>query len=286
MIIIDKTCVVLALCLLLTSGQSAALTTAALNGAALTSTALNSAAAEPWQFRPESEVVAQLPVLEQQAATANKLLLVVLGANWCHDSVKLLERFNQPEMAQALTARFNMAFVDVAYLEFGKTTAQRYQLPHYYGTPTVLIIEPKTRQLLNKTDVMHWTNAASFDVAAYQQYFLHSNFVQQFEKEQQQLSGINPQQLLQINQFEQQQAAQLALAYQHIGPLLKSYKTSGKPASREFKKLWDEVKVFRNNILPTVKQLQQHAKVGAADKPLVLPERVAFSFALPPGQSD
>lgn len=276
MMIFDKTCLVLALCLLLTSGQSAALTTAALNGTALASTALNSAAAEPWQFQPESEVVAQLPALEQQAATANKLLLVVLGANWCHDSVKLLERFNQSTMAQALTERFNLAFVDVAYLEFGMATTTRYQLPLYYGTPTVLIIEPKTRQLLNKTDVMHWTNAASFDVPAYQQYFLRTNFVQHFEKEQQQLSGINPQQLLQINQFEQQQAAQLALAYQHIGPLLKAYKTSGKPASSEFKKRWDEVKVFRNNILPEVNKLQQQAAQLAPDEALALPAPVAI----------
>jgi anion-transporting ArsA/GET3 family ATPase len=196
---------------------------------------------------------------------------VVLGANWCHDSVKLLERFNQRAMAQALAQRFNMAFVDVAYLEFGRATTTRYQLPLYYGTPTVLIIEPETRQLLNKTDLMHWTNAASYDVAAYQQYFLHTDFVQQFEKEQQQLSGIKPQQLLQINQFEQQQAAQLMLAYQQLGPLLKAYKTSGQPASAEFKMKWDEVKAFRSNILPEVNKLQQQAIKLAPGEVLALP---------------
>ena len=243
------------------------------------SLASSSAATESWQFQPESDVMAQLPKLEQQAATENKLLLLVLGANWCHDSVALLERFNQPAMAQALKQRFAMAFVDVAYLEFGNATTQRYQLPLYYGTPTVLVIQPKTRQLLNKTDVMHWTNAASFDMSAYQQYFLQTNFVQQFEKTQQQLSGISPAHLLQINQFEQQQAAQLALAYQHIGPLLKAYKRSGKPAPAEFKKLWDEVKSFRNNILVQQAQLQQQAKTATTDKPLGLPERVVFSFA-------
>lgn len=264
MMIFDKTCVVLALCFLWFSAQSVA---------------SNSVAAKSLQFQPESEVVARLPALEQQAAAEDKLLLVVLGANWCHDSVKLLERFHQPAMAQALQQRFNMAFVDVAYLEFGKTTTARYQLPLYYGTPTVLIIQPTTGQLLNKTDLMHWTNAASFEVAAYQQYFLHTNFVAQFNKQQQQLSGISPQQQAQINQFEQQQAAQLALAYQRLGPLLKAYKKSGKPASSEFQTLWDEVKVFRNNILPQVVQLQQQANAAAADTPLQLPEMVNFSFA-------
>lgn len=232
--------------------------------------------AEPWQFQVESDVLAQLPKLEQQAATQNKLLLVVLGANWCHDSVKLLESFNQSAMAEALKQRFHLAFVDVAYLEFGSTTAERYQLPLYYGTPTVLIIEPKTRQLLNKTDLMHWTNAASYEVAAYQQYFLQTDFVAQFAKEQQALARISPAHLLQINQFEQQQAAQLLLAYQQLGPLLKAYKTSGRPANEKFKKLWDEVKAFRSNVLPEVNKLQQQAAQLAPDEVLALPAAVAI----------
>lgn len=235
--------------------------------------------ADPWQFQREAEVLAQLPKLEQQAVTEHKLLLVVLGATWCHDSIKLLEHFNQSAMAQALTERFEIAFVDVAYLEFGQATATRYQLPLYYGTPMVLIIEPKTRQLLNKTSVMHWTNAAAFDIAAYRQYFLQTDFVAQFAKEQQALAGIKPQHLVQINRFEQQQAAQLMLAYQQLAPLLKAYKTSGQPANSEFKKLWDEVKAFRSNILPEVNKLQQQAKLNTTNKPLVLPADVVFSFA-------
>lgn len=227
--------------------------------------------AEPWQFQREADVLAQLPKLEQQAVTEQKLLLVVLGANWCHDSIKLLEHFNQRAMAQALKQRFVMAFVDVAYLEFGQAITTRYQLPLYYGTPMVLIIEPKTRQLLNKTDLMHWTNAASFDAAAYRQYFLQTDFVVQFAKQQQALAGLKPQHLVQINRFEQQQAAQLMLAYQQLAPLLKAYKTSGKPASPEFKKRWNEVKAFRSNILPEVHKLQQQAITLAPGEILALP---------------
>lgn len=283
MIIPGKSCLVLTLCLLLASAQSLAfnskeLQSTALNSAATHTDTASSTAAEPWRFQSEPEVLRQQPKLEQQAAAANKLLLVVLGANWCHDSVKLLERFNQPEMTQALKQRFELAFVDVAYLEFGKTTAERYQLPLYYGTPTVLIIEPKTRQLLNKTSVMHWTNAASFDVAAYRQYFLQTDFLAQFAKQQQALAGIKPQHLLQINQFEQQQAKQLMLAYQQLGPLLKAYKTSGQPANSEFKKLWDEVKTFRNNILPEVTQLQQQAKSKRQGELLIFPAETLSKF--------
>jgi hypothetical protein len=231
--------------------------------------------ADAWQFQREADVLAQLPKLEQQAATEHKLLLVVLGATWCHDSIKLLEHFNQSTMAQALKQRFAMAFVDVAYLEFGQAVTTRYQLPLYYGTPMVLIIDPKTRQLLNKTDLMHWTNAAAFDGAAYRQYFLQTDFVAQFATQQQALAGIKPQHLVQINQFEQQQAAQLMRAYQQLGPLLKAYKTSGQPASPEFKTRWDKIKAFRSNILPEVHKLQQQAITLAPGDMLALPESVA-----------
>jgi len=231
--------------------------------------------AEPWQFQREAEVLTQLPKLEQQAVTEHKLLLVVLGATWCHDSIKLLEHFNQSAMAQALKQRFAMAFVDVAYLEFGQAVTTRYQLPLYYGTPMVLIIEPKTRQLLNKTDLMHWTNAAAFEVAAYRQYFLQTDFVAQFAKQQQALAGVKPQHLVQINQFEQQQAAQLMLDYQQLAPLLKAYKTSGQPASPEFKTRWDKVKAFRSNILQEVHKLQQQAITLAPGEILALPVSVA-----------
>ena len=210
-------------------------------------------------FLPEQQVLAQLPQLQQQAAADNKLLLLVLGANWCHDSVALLQQFAKAEFQQALQQRFVLALVDVGYLEYGQATANRYGLPLYYATPTVMVIAPRNGQLLNKMDLLHWSNAASFDLAAYQQYFLSHDFQQQFAHQQQQLAAVNPQQLAQIAQYEQQQAAKLAQEYQRLGPLLKAYKASGLPASAEFRQAWDEVKALRTAILPTVEQLQQQA---------------------------
>ena len=160
-------------------------------------------------FMPEQQVLAQLPQLQQQAAADNKLLLLVLGANWCHDSVALLQQFAKADFQQALQQRFVLALVDVGYLEYGQATANRYGLPLYYATPTVMVIAPQSGQLLNKMDLLHWSNAASFDLAAYQQYFLSHDFRQQFARQQQLLAHISPAQPAQITQYEQQQAAKL-----------------------------------------------------------------------------
>lgn len=226
-------------------------------------------------FLPEQQVLQQLSQLEQQAVAEQKLLLLVLGATWCHDSVALLDKFNQPAMAGALQQRYQLAFVDVAYLEFGAATMARYQQPLYYGTPTVLMIDPLNRQLLNKSTVMHWTNAAKLALAEYQQYFLTDQVSRQYVKEQQQLAGIPVAVQQQIKDFELQQAKTLARAYLELGPLLKAYKESGKPASDEFKQRWDKVKAFRSNILPQVAKLQQQAIKLAPGEMLTLPAPVA-----------
>lgn len=224
-----------------------------------------------FQFLPESQQLSRLALLEQQAVAEQKLLLVVLGASWCHDSMALLEKFNEAGMAGALNQRYHLAFVDVGYLQAGSATMARYQQPIYYGTPTVMIIEPGRRQLMNKADLMHWTNAASLPLAEYQQYFLTEHVVQQFAKEQQQSAIISAEVQQQIRQFEQQQAATLAQAYLQLGPLLKAYKESGKPAAAEFKESWDTVKAFRTAILPQVAKLQLQATTLVPGEQLVLP---------------
>lgn len=216
------------------------------------------------QFMPEQQILTQLPQLQQQAAAEDKLLLLVLGANWCHDSVALKQQFSQPELSPLLQQRFVLALVDVGYLEYGQALTNRYGLPLYYATPTVMVIAPHNSQLLNKMDLLHWSNAASYDLAAYQQYFLGTDFQQQFTRQQQQLAKVTPAQLAQIAQYEQQQADKLAQEYQRLGPLLKAYKASGQPAGAEFRQAWDEVKALRTAILPKVEQLQQQAAQGDA----------------------
>lgn len=231
------------------------------------------------QFLPEQQVLPKLELLQQKAAAEQKLLLLVLGADWCHDSKALQQHFAEPALATALAKRFEIAFVDVGYLEFGQATAQRFQLPHYYGTPTVMIIDPDKGQLLNKGDLMHWTSAANYAATAYTGYFIDTDFKQKFVQQQQQLAGISPDLLQQISAFEQQQAAALAKGYQHLGPLLRSYKESGQPAGAEFNQAWSKVKKLRTTIMPQLAELQQQAQSLAPGQSLQLPVTEALRFS-------
>ena len=228
-------------------------------------------------FVAEQQLLPQLDALEQQAAAGQKLLLLVLGSDWCHDSVALLKQFNRPPLAAQLRQRFSIALVDVGYLQYGAATAQRYQLPLYYGTPTVMVINPANRQLLNKADLMHWTNAASMSASDYQQYFIGTDFLTAAAQQ----TPLAEPLMQQINQFERQQADKLALAYQHLGPLLAAYKNGDTAARADFNQTWDEVKTFRSAILPAVQQLQQQAATLAAEATLQLPGYPPFSFSQP-----
>ena len=228
-------------------------------------------------FAAEQQLLPQLDALEHHAAAEQKLLLLVLGSDWCHDSVALLKQFNRPPLAAQLRQRFSIALVDVGYLQYGAATAQRYQLPLYYGTPTVMVINPATRQLLNKADLMHWTNAASMSADDYQQYFIDTDFVAAAAQQ----TAVAAPLMQQINQFERSQADKLALAYQHLGPLLAAYKNGDTAAKADFTQAWEEVKVFRNAILPAVQQLQQQAATLPADGKLQLPSYPPFSFSQP-----
>jgi hypothetical protein len=238
-----------------------------------------SASAVATSFVAEQQFLPQLDQLQRKAAAEQKLLLLVLGSEWCHDSKALQQHFAEPALATALAKRFSITFVDVGYLEFGKATAQRFQLPLYYGTPTVMIIAPDSGQLLNKRDLMHWTSAANFDAAAYKAYFIDTDFKQQFAQQQQQLAGISPELLQQISAFEQQQAAVLAKGYQHLGPLLRSYKESGQSSGAEFNQAWKKVRAFRIKIMPQLAELEQQAKTLAPGQALQLPstEEIGFS---------
>ncbi len=231
------------------------------------------------RFLAEQQLLPQLDQLQRKTAAEQKLLLLVLGGEWCHDTKALQQHFAEPVLAAALARRFNIAFVDVGYLEFGQATTQRFQLPLYYGTPAVMIIAPDSGQLLNKNDLMHWTNAANFDAAAYKAYFIDTDFKQQFLQQQQQREGIPPALLQKISAFEQQQAAVLAKGYQHLGPLMRAYKESGQAASAEFNQAWKKVRAFRIKIMPQLAELEQQAKTLAPGQALQLPATEEISFA-------
>jgi thioredoxin-related protein len=99
-----------------------------------------------------------------RAKAANKRLILVMGANWCHDSKALAGWFESPRFKAMLTPRYEIVYVDVDKPQHREgrniEIARAFGIKKIKGTPTVLILSADG-VLLNKKDAPTWRNAAS-----------------------------------------------------------------------------------------------------------------------------
>ena len=110
-----------------------------------------------------------------RAKLSGKKVLLVMGANWCHDSRALAANFQTPLLAPLIDESYELVYVDVGEVKRGPRDlnidiAQRYGITEIVGTPTVLILTGNG-QLLNKDSAPTWRNAASRSLDATYSYF-------------------------------------------------------------------------------------------------------------------
>ena len=99
-----------------------------------------------------------------RAAASGRRVLLVLGANWCHDSRALAGWLETPRFAALVAERYELVFVNVGMPQTGDghnlDVAQRFGLAEMKGTPAVLVLTPEGRAL-NLDTAATWRNAAS-----------------------------------------------------------------------------------------------------------------------------
>jgi Thioredoxin-like len=100
-----------------------------------------------------------------RAKTDGKMVLIVLGANWCHDSRSLATWFESPRFKAMLGARYALVYVDVGKPQTGAgrnlDIARRFGIQQMKSTPLVLIASPNGTRLNSKKEAVSWRNAAS-----------------------------------------------------------------------------------------------------------------------------
>jgi thioredoxin-related protein len=129
------------------------------------------------QARPfDAKAIADIDVSSAltRAALANKHVIIVMGANWCHDSIGLAGWFATPRFAAMLSSKYEVVYVDVGVPQTGNgrnsDIAKRFKAKPVKGTPTVLILSPQGK-LINKKDAGSWRNAASRSEDEIYRYF-------------------------------------------------------------------------------------------------------------------
>lgn len=99
-----------------------------------------------------------------RAQLTGKNVLLVMGANWCHDSRALAGWLETPRFAALLADRYEVVYVNVGMPQTGdghnEDIARRFGLDGITGTPAVLVIGPDG-VLRNADTAQSWRNAAS-----------------------------------------------------------------------------------------------------------------------------
>lgn len=121
-------------------------------------------------FDQEADASALIDAALARAQIAEKRVIAVMGANWCHDSRGLAGWFAEPRFAAMLMPKYEIVYVDVGYKDRNIDIAQRFGVNAIKGTPTVLVLSADGA-LLNRKSAPKWRNAASRTEADIFTYF-------------------------------------------------------------------------------------------------------------------
>jgi len=109
------------------------------------------------------------------ARVTGKTVLVIMGANWCHDSVALAGWLDTPRFKEMMRDRYQIVYVDVGTPQLGKgrnlDIAKRFGIGKVKNTPLLIMVSAEGKLLNSKKDAASWRNAASRNEDDIYRYF-------------------------------------------------------------------------------------------------------------------
>lgn len=236
--------------------------------------------AKDW-YRGTDDQMAAVEQVLNDADARGTYALIVLGANWCHDSRALAERLQQEPLSQLVQTRYATALIDVGYYEHGFDVMEAFGQPIYYATPTVLIVDPATRRLVNADNRHQWGNAYNISMQESVDYFslMAAAPLPLAEK----MVDLLSRHAQEIKAWEAQAAQRVAAAYKTYGPLLEAYASGGEKVPSRFRERFREFSRFRMAIPEGLVSLQNQARnaaqAGRSAAELEYPALPEFSIA-------
>ena len=208
-------------------------------------------------FLPSEDALGDLQAALKRAESEHKLALVILGANWCHDSLALAVRLQAEPLKSLVDEKYATVFVDVGNLSEGRDVIQSLGIPIYYATPTVLIVDPGSGRLVNYGNLNMWGSAASISMADSVSYFqTMADIDLSALPDEKDFSAEQIQLMAEIDGFEQIQADRLSDAYLIAGAML----------DNNFdRSVWMEIGKFRNSVAANLDELRAEVSRRIAD---------------------
>jgi hypothetical protein len=115
-------------------------------------------------YTVSADPVADVDAALAHAAQRDTRLLLVMGANWCHDSRGLAGWLETERFAALVAQHYELVYVNVGMPRTGDAhnlhIAQRFGVQQFNGTPAVLVVTPEGL-LVNPDTATTWNDAAS-----------------------------------------------------------------------------------------------------------------------------
>ena len=125
-------------------------------------------AIHPIEASPYDESADANQLLAQAMASAEasgQSVILVMGANWCHDSRSLAVQLTSPRFSSLIDQHFELLFIDIGTPQKGEgrnlAIAERFGVTDILGTPNVLVISTDGKLRNSADDARSWRNAAS-----------------------------------------------------------------------------------------------------------------------------
>ena len=119
---------------------------------------------EARSYAVSEDAMADVDAALASAAENDKRVLLVMGANWCHDSRALAGWLGTERFASLIDARYELVFINIGMPQSGDGhnigIAQRFGLEELPGTPNLLVLTSEGT-LVNAETATTWRNAAS-----------------------------------------------------------------------------------------------------------------------------
>lgn len=215
------------------------------------------------------EVARQFDEAKAIAAKQQQLLMVVLGANWCHDSRDFSNKLEQDAVATQLSSRFHVLKVNVGYFDTLQPLLGLFDIPVLYGTPTVIIVDPATGQVLNEDTLAYWRSSETRSIDDTLVYF--GNYPAQSQgADGSSLSPALIDALARIDSFEREQGERITRAFVVAGQLMATSDINNPP--QLFITQWSSLGAVRGRMPDDLVALRAEARAqdAAGANPIVL----------------
>ncbi|MEP6389472.1 MAG: thioredoxin family protein [Halioglobus sp.] len=225
---------------------------------------------------PAAEVASQFEEAKAAAVKQQQLLMVVLGANWCHDSRDFSDKLEQNEIASQLSPRYHVFKVNVGFFDTLQPLLGLFDIPVLYGTPTVIVVEPATGQVLNDATLSYWRSSETRSAEETLAYF--SDFPAEPENiSEPALSPALVDALSQIDSFEREQGERITGAFVATGQVMAASDVHNPP--QLFIDQWKNLGAVRGRMPDDLAALRAEARSqdAAGANPIVL-EYPAYSL--------